>query len=98
MGWKPWKITYSSDYFPQLYEFALQLIRDGLAYVCHQVSGAEGGQAGRFSGAGRGIRTPLIAGVPQVCVECHAACRGSGVVIDGGKKGVWSDRSIVMIR
>ena len=30
------QITYSSDYFDQLYDFALQLIRGGHAYVCHQ--------------------------------------------------------------
>ena len=27
------RLFYASDYFPQLYEFALQLIRDGKAYV-----------------------------------------------------------------
>ena len=37
MGWAPWKITYSSDYFQELYDFAVQLIKDGNAYVCHQV-------------------------------------------------------------
>lgn len=36
LGWVPSKVTYSSDYFPQMYEFALQLIRQGDAYVCHQ--------------------------------------------------------------
>lgn len=36
MGWAPWKITYASDYFPQLYDFAVQLIKGGNAYVCHQ--------------------------------------------------------------
>ena len=28
------RLFYASDYFEQLYEFALQLIRDGKAYVC----------------------------------------------------------------
>lgn len=36
LGHKPWKITYSSDYFPQLYDFAIQLIKSGKAYVDHQ--------------------------------------------------------------
>ncbi|KAG2447630.1 hypothetical protein HYH02_007548 [Chlamydomonas schloesseri] len=36
MGWEPWKVTYSSDYFQQLYDFAVQLIKTGHAYVCHQ--------------------------------------------------------------
>ncbi|KAJ5077171.1 glutamine--tRNA ligase [Anaeramoeba ignava] len=35
-GFKIYKITYSSSYFDQLYEFAIQLIKDDLAYVCHQ--------------------------------------------------------------
>jgi hypothetical protein len=35
-GWKPWKITYASDYFDQLHAFAVQLIRGGHAYVDHQ--------------------------------------------------------------
>lgn len=36
LGYKPDKITHSSDNFQQLYEWAVQLIRKGLAYVCHQ--------------------------------------------------------------
>uniref|UniRef100_A0A1A9V4W8 Glutaminyl-tRNA synthetase n=1 Tax=Glossina austeni TaxID=7395 RepID=A0A1A9V4W8_GLOAU len=36
LGYKPYKITHSSDYFQQLYEWAVILIRKGLAYVCHQ--------------------------------------------------------------
>lgn len=36
LGYKPFKTTHSSDYFDQLYEWAVQLIKAGLAYVCHQ--------------------------------------------------------------
>ncbi|PPD88791.1 hypothetical protein GOBAR_DD14274 [Gossypium barbadense] len=36
MGWEPFKITYTSDYFPELYELAVELIRRGHAYVDHQ--------------------------------------------------------------
>lgn len=36
LGYKPFKITYSSDYFDLLYEYAVELIRRGQAYVCHQ--------------------------------------------------------------
>ncbi|KAJ0820487.1 putative glutamine--tRNA ligase [Helianthus annuus] len=36
MGWKPFKITYTSDYFQQLYDLAVELIRRGHAYVDHQ--------------------------------------------------------------
>ncbi|XP_022829459.1 probable glutamine--tRNA ligase [Spodoptera litura] len=38
LGYTPYKITHSSDYFDQLYEWAVQLIRKDLAYVCHQKS------------------------------------------------------------
>jgi glutaminyl-tRNA synthetase len=36
LGNKAWKITHSSDYFQTLYELAVDLIRRGKAYVCHQ--------------------------------------------------------------
>mmetsp|Transcript_58856 Transcript_58856/g.139034 ORF Transcript_58856/g.139034 Transcript_58856/m.139034 type:complete len:703 (+) Transcript_58856:71-2179(+) len=36
LGNKPCRVTYSSDYFQQLYDFAVQLIKQGDAYVCHQ--------------------------------------------------------------
>ncbi|KAI0774072.1 glutaminyl-tRNA synthetase [Fomes fomentarius] len=35
LGFEPWKITYSSDYFDKLYELAVDLIRRDKAYVCH---------------------------------------------------------------
>ena len=35
LGYEPWKVTYSSDYFDQLYELALELIKRDKAYVCH---------------------------------------------------------------
>ena len=34
LGWSPERTTYSSDNFQQLYEFAVTLIKKGLAYVC----------------------------------------------------------------
>eukprot|EP00953_Heterococcus_sp_UTEX-ZZ885_P022977 12661-Heterococcus_DN1.PRE.1 len=36
LGWKPIMTTYSSDNFQQLHDYAVQLIQDGKAYVCHQ--------------------------------------------------------------
>ena len=36
LGHEPVETTYSSDYFDQLYEYALQLIKSGNAYVCFQ--------------------------------------------------------------
>ena len=38
LGHQPARITYSSDYFPQLYELAVRLIRSGHAYVDHQTA------------------------------------------------------------
>ncbi|GJJ07401.1 hypothetical protein Clacol_001603 [Clathrus columnatus] len=35
LGFEPWKITYSSDYFQQLYELAVELIRRDKGYICH---------------------------------------------------------------
>ena len=36
LGWKPNPTTFTSDYFPVLYDFAVELIRRDKAYVCHQ--------------------------------------------------------------
>jgi glutaminyl-tRNA synthetase len=36
LGWKPSRTTFTSDYFPEMYKFALQLIDSGDAFVCHQ--------------------------------------------------------------
>lgn len=36
MGWKPVRVTYTSDYFDKLYELAVELIKRDKAYVCHQ--------------------------------------------------------------
>ncbi|TFK71794.1 glutamine-tRNA ligase [Pluteus cervinus] len=35
LGFEPWKVTYSSDYFDQLYDLAVELIKRDKAYVCH---------------------------------------------------------------
>ncbi|KAG9304937.1 hypothetical protein G9A89_003105 [Geosiphon pyriformis] len=35
LGFSPWKITYSSDYFDQLYELAIDLIKCDKGYVCY---------------------------------------------------------------
>ena len=36
LGWEPYKVTYSSDYFDQLHALAVELIKADKAYVCHQ--------------------------------------------------------------
>jgi glutaminyl-tRNA synthetase len=33
LGYKPWKITYTSDYYDDLYKYAIDLIKNGKAYV-----------------------------------------------------------------
>ncbi|CAK9291915.1 unnamed protein product [Gordionus sp. m RMFG-2023] len=38
LGYTPYRITHSSDYFNRLYLMAVRLIEKGLAYVCHQSS------------------------------------------------------------
>ena len=35
LGFEPWKITYSSDYFQELYDLAVELIKRDKGYVCH---------------------------------------------------------------
>lgn len=35
-GYTPYRVTHSSDYFQELYDLAVELIRRGHAYVCHQ--------------------------------------------------------------
>ncbi|OCT85866.1 glutamine--tRNA ligase [Xenopus laevis] len=36
LGYKPYAVTHASDNFDQLYQWAVELIRRGHAYVCHQ--------------------------------------------------------------
>eukprot|EP00049_Salpingoeca_infusionum_P023737 m.13685 g.13685 ORF g.13685 m.13685 type:complete len:806 (+) comp5979_c0_seq2:523-2940(+) len=50
LGHEPWKITHSSDYFDELYECAVELIRRGGAYICHQdVSEIKGYESREYS-------------------------------------------------
>jgi len=55
LGFEPWKITYSSDYFQQLYELAVDLIKRDKAYVDH--STAEEMREQRGGEGGKGPRT-----------------------------------------
>ncbi|KDN48497.1 putative glutamine-tRNA ligase [Tilletiaria anomala UBC 951] len=49
LGFEPFKVTYSSDYFDRLYELAVELIKRGKAYVDHstpeEVKEERGGEA-----------------------------------------------------
>lgn len=46
LGYKWGQVLYTSDYFPQLYDFAIQLINEGKAYVDEQSSEAIAEQKG----------------------------------------------------
>ncbi|XP_033643669.1 glutamine--tRNA ligase-like [Asterias rubens] len=35
LGYEPYKVTHASDYFQNLYDLAVDLIRRDLAYICH---------------------------------------------------------------
>ena len=36
LGHKPAAVTHTSDYFQELYDWAVELIKRNLAYACHQ--------------------------------------------------------------
>lgn len=36
LGYEPWKVTYASDNFDRIYEYAEKLIQLGHAFVCHE--------------------------------------------------------------
>ncbi|KAG2184551.1 hypothetical protein INT43_000460 [Umbelopsis isabellina] len=57
LGFEPYKITHSSDYFQDLYELAIKLIKKGLAYTC-QCTGEE--IAAHRGGESRGPRTACV--------------------------------------
>lgn len=59
LGFAPWKITYSSDYFDQLYALAEKLITSGYAYVDHSTPEQVKMQRGvKPDGTPGGERTP----------------------------------------
>jgi glutaminyl-tRNA synthetase len=48
LGFEPFKITYSSDYFQELFDLAVRLIKKGLAYTCQctpeEINACRGGK------------------------------------------------------
>ncbi|KAF7291050.1 Glutamine-tRNA ligase [Mycena chlorophos] len=52
LGFEPWKITYSSDYFQKLYDLAVELIKRDKAYVCHctqeEIKASRGEKSGQL--------------------------------------------------
>lgn len=60
LGFKPYKITYSSDYFDQLYELAEHMIKKGLAYVCFCTAEEMKAGRGQVEGAKGKERKPCV--------------------------------------
>lgn len=61
LGFKPYKITYSSDYFDELYELAEHMIKKGLAYVCFCTAEEMKAGRGQVEGAkGKVERKPCV--------------------------------------
>ncbi|CAG8437060.1 2263_t:CDS:2 [Funneliformis mosseae] len=68
LGFSPWKITYSSDYFDKLYELAIELIKRDKAYACsctpeemHEMRGGDdGGERKECAHRNRPIEESLI--------------------------------------
>lgn len=59
LGYEPWKITYSSNYFDELYELAEKLITTGHGYVDHSTAEEVKQQRGiKEDGTPGGARTP----------------------------------------
>jgi glutaminyl-tRNA synthetase len=52
LGYRPTKVTYASDYFDRLYEWAVHLIEIGLAYVDDQDAGTISANRGGFTEPG----------------------------------------------
>lgn len=57
LGFEPFKITYSSDYFDELYNLAEYLTEKGLAYVCYCTPDEIKAGRGIIDGKGGGPRT-----------------------------------------
>ncbi|CAI2170745.1 13170_t:CDS:2 [Funneliformis geosporum] len=68
LGFSPWKITYSSDYFDKLHELAIELIKRDNAYACsctpeemHEMRGGDdGGERKECAHRNRPIEESLI--------------------------------------
>lgn len=78
LGFKPFKITYSSDYFDQLYELAEHLIKKGKGYVCFCTADEMKAGRGQVEGAkGKVSRKPCVhsGNSPETNLELFRAMR-----------------------
>jgi len=78
MGWTPSKTTFASDYFQELYELAIKLIKKGKAYVCHQ------------NKAGIALERELA----KTRIENIAKGAQDASVVDPRQFSPWRDRSV----
>lgn len=85
LGFSPYKITYSSDYFEELYELAEDLVRRGKAYTCtctdEEIKRNRGGEE-------RGPRQP--------CVHRSKPTEESLREFRGMRDGVYEPKSIIL--
>lgn len=80
MGWRPAVITYASDYFGQLYDLAVELIRRGCAYACHQT--------GEEIRASREARSPSPWRERPIVESLR--------IFDDMRRGLWDEGSVTL--
>jgi hypothetical protein len=76
MGWTPWKISYASNYFDRLHELAIQLIKAGKAFVCHQVCLFVCGCVARGGGYSSLMMCDVLSWVSEKHMKGHPAHQG----------------------
>ena len=99
LGHRPFKVTYSSDYFCQLHELAVKLIKIGKAYVCHQAKAEVAASRQLLKGFQlhwarnnifrQGAPPPSGAGSPYR----HRSVEGNLGLFEEVRKGVWEEGS-----
>ena len=82
LGFEPKDIIYASDYFEQLYEWAMSLIERGLAYVDDQDAETISDQRGGFTTPG--VNSPFRDRSPEENAALFAGMR-NGEFADGEK-------------
>eukprot|EP00005_Dracoamoeba_jomungandri_P002262 CAMPEP_0174261400 /NCGR_PEP_ID=MMETSP0439-20130205/11407_1 /TAXON_ID=0 /ORGANISM="Stereomyxa ramosa, Strain Chinc5" /LENGTH=759 /DNA_ID=CAMNT_0015345871 /DNA_START=40 /DNA_END=2319 /DNA_ORIENTATION=+ len=84
LGHTPYKVTYASDYFDELYNYAVELIKRGKAYVCHL--SADQMKADREEGK--------KSGKPRASPYRDRPIEESLELFDGMKKGKFPEGSV----
>ncbi|KAK3245193.1 hypothetical protein CYMTET_45224 [Cymbomonas tetramitiformis] len=102
LGYKPWKVTYSSDYFQELYDLALELIKRGKAYACQQTkpetkASRDALQAWNFEISKKGLDKKDV----ELPAECQSPYRNRSVeenlrIFKEMKMGMWPEGSVCL--